>query len=289
MTINEELRTQLLATFAPLNTKTAAKKLPSMGKLSETLNALASKTNLAKKSPPVSKKIDKDSASFFATAAVEIWLRGVHSFLISTSLTNTSPIWASVSGYYSSHYSVRGIAHLLGFFYLFDGRKLARLSLGKKNHACEFSRIKSFREHQFYWERVKQDAMFTGDALFTENKKDPITGSSDAAHRDKANYADHVNQYPIFNPLDKKELQDRIEYISKIVFDEVPHPKLSEFPDLEHVQVLAYHRLVRFRKILDDVLGGKNKFWNAHRNPPFATDYLNFQLAEGGGPMQPNT
>ena len=45
--------------------------------------------------------------TYFAMAAVKMWLRAVHSFLISVSLTKASPIWSSVAGYYSSHYSIR--------------------------------------------------------------------------------------------------------------------------------------------------------------------------------------
>ena len=63
--------------------------------------------------------------------------------------------------------------------------------------------------------------------------------------------------------------------------------RISKFPDLEFVQVVAYHRLVTFRKLLDEVLGGKNRFWNVHRKPPFAIKFIDFQLAEGRGREQP--
>ena len=66
-----------------------------------------------------------------------------------------------------------------------------------------------------------------------------------------------------------------------------PLPRISKFPDLEFVQVVAYHRLVTFRKLLDEVLGGKNRFWNVHRKPPFAIKFIDFQLAEGRGREQP--
>jgi hypothetical protein len=82
--------------------------------------------------------------------------------------------------------------------------------------------------------------------------------------------------------LDEAELKHRIEYISKIVFDAPPLPRFGSFPDLEHVQLIAYHRIVMFRRLLDEVLGGKNRFWNVHRNPSFAADFIDFQFAEGG-------
>ena len=61
-----------------------------------------------------------------------------------------------------------------------------------------------------------------------------------------------------------------------------PLPRFSKFPDLEYVQVIAYHRIVRFRQLLDEVLGGKNRFWNVHRSPSFSVGYVDFQLVEGG-------
>lgn len=52
----------------------------------------------------------------FASASVEMWQRAVHSFLWSVALTDRSPIWASVSGYYASHFVMRAFAHSFGFF-----------------------------------------------------------------------------------------------------------------------------------------------------------------------------
>jgi hypothetical protein len=148
---------------------------------------------------------------------------------------------------------------------------------------CEFKSKKGRNgEHQLYWKLVKRDVLFIGDALFTEN--DPGEDASDARHRNHANYADHVNKYPTFHPLDEKALKNRIEYISKIAFDAPPIPRLSEFPDVGFVQVIAYHRIVRFRQLLDEVLGGKNRFWNVNRNPSFAGEFIDFQLV-AGSPM----
>src|SRR5258707_1288637 len=107
MNIDDVLRARIVATFLPLNDVAAVGAFPPPRTLSEDLE----------KSIPKGKSADANitqrSASHFATAAVDIWLRSVHSFLVSASLTETSPMWASVVGYYASHYSVRGLAHLL--------------------------------------------------------------------------------------------------------------------------------------------------------------------------------
>src|SRR4051812_48612238 len=73
--------------------------------------------------------INASGASMFASAAVDIWLRAIHSLVISAALTRASPLWASVAGYYSSHYSVRGIAHLLGFFTLHRKKLVAQFNV----------------------------------------------------------------------------------------------------------------------------------------------------------------
>ena len=280
MNIEQALRTQLAATFSSLNSVAAANAFPAPRTLSETLEKLAPRGNLTEI------RINPDSASYFATAAVDMWLRSVHSFLVSASLTEASPIWASVSGYYSSHYAVRGLAHLLGYFQLFRRKKMVQLRLERGQYICSFkSKGGTGGEHQLCWKLVKQSAVFQGDGLFTENNPDLDT--SDAKHRNHANYSDHLANYPHFRALDERTARDRIEYISKIVFDAPPLPRVSEFPDLAYVQVVAYHRLVRFRRMLDEILGGKNRFWKVHRNPPFAMGYVDFQLAEGTGLTQP--
>jgi len=127
--------------------------------------------------------------------------------------------------------------------------------------------------------------MFAGDGFFSQNN--PSSDESDVRHRNHANYADHLAGYPTFTPLDKEALKIRIQYISKIVFDAPPLPRFSEFPDLEFVQLIAYHRIIKFRRLLDEVLGGKNRFWMVHRTPSFASQYMDFQLAEGVGLSQP--
>ena len=281
MNIDQLFRDRLGATFGPL--KTVPGKFPASASLAEALRKEADRKRPGAVSPQL--------AANFGTAAVDIWHRSVHSFLISTALTDASPMWASVSGYYSSHYSVRGIAHLLGYFCLFTRRTVARLVIGPRGgYSLSFLKklpgINARGEHQRYWALVKRDPVFQGDPLFTENRQD--TDESDSAHRNYASYIDHLCKYPVFHPLDQEAIQLRIDKISKIVFDDTPIPRRSKFPDVEYVQVVAYHRLVSFRKALDEVLGDSNRFWRVHRNPSFAASYMNYQLAEGSGLSQYN-
>jgi hypothetical protein len=280
MNIDETLRTQLVAEFGRLNKIAAAKAFPAPRTLSELLNKLVP-SGKGTQAP-----LDPASASYFATAAVDIWLRGVHSFLVSASLTEASPIWASVSGYYASHYAVRGLAHLFGYFQLFRRKRIAQLNLEKGHYICSFnSKGANSGEHQIYWKLVKHSSTFRGDGLFTDNNPDIET--SDTRHRNHANYSNHLARYPNFRALDENSLKMRIDYISKIVFDTPPLPRMSKFPDVEYVQLIAYHRLVTFRRFLDELLGGTNRFWKFYRNPSFAAGYISFQLAEGAGLAQP--
>ncbi len=288
MNIDELTQTQLREIFRPLNAVAAANAFPPPATLSETLKKIA--PTLTTATPSHNINLTPKYASYFATAAVEMWLRSVHSFLISASLTEVSPIWASVSGYYSSHYSVRALAHLLGYFHLFHESQIIELRHTSGRHVCNFTKKKGGKaggEHTLYWDLVKDHVVFSADPLFIKNTAGQ--DASDVGHRNRANYLDHIYQYPNFQPLDKDALKNRIDHISKMVFQAPPIPKVSNFPDVESVQLIAYHRLISFRKLLDEVLGSSNRFWNVHRNPPFATQFMNFQLATGDGIGQINT
>src|SRR6266852_6828124 len=101
--IDASLRNQIEMAFAPLNTAAAANAFPAPASLSDLLCRIHA-------TGPNTRTHHRDvmeAAKLFATASVNMWLRAVHSFLISASLTNVSPTWAAVAGYYSSHYSVR--------------------------------------------------------------------------------------------------------------------------------------------------------------------------------------
>jgi hypothetical protein len=57
-------------------------------------------------------------------------------------------------------------------------------------------------------------------------------------------------------------------------------PRKDHYPDVENVQLIAYHRLIQFRNFLDEILGGKNIFWTNYRNPSWSREYLNFQVVK---------
>jgi len=194
MSIDASIKQQLEATFAPLNSIAAAKAFPAPATLSESLEKLIPKDGT------IRRNVDLRVASYFSTAAVDMWLRGVHSFLISAALTGASPIWASVAGYYASHYAVRGLAHLLGHFQLFRRKRLVELKLERSRFVCTFrAKEAGDAEHKLYWKILKQSILFQADQIFTENK--PDAENSDVRHRNHANYSDHLLLYPIFRPL----------------------------------------------------------------------------------------
>lgn len=275
MKVDPALQLHITTAFAPLNAIPAVDAFPPPASLSKALAAALP----AGSTGPATHNTTQDVAKLFTTAAVNTWLRAVHSFLVSASLTNISPIWASVAGYYSSHYSVRGLAHLLGFFQLFARKRIVRLEFRGSRYVCSFDpKSAGDREHRVYWRIVKKDQHFAADPFFTENNS--AIDESDVAHRDRANYADHLPEFPLFRPLDAIALRARIDKISDIEFSSPPIPRVSQYPDVESVQIVAYHRLVRFRDLVDTVIGNGNRFWNVHRNPTWARDFMDFQLTE---------
>ncbi len=273
MNIHPELHDRLRSVFAPLE-RTASGSLPPIGYLSaelgRSLDAAASTT--------LGVRVSADVVKGFATAAVEVWLRALHSFLVSCSLTEASPVWASVTGYYASHYVIRAFAHSLGHFQLFRLRKTVCLEFTDGSYQCTVdAKGTRDREHKYYWRVVRQNPHFAADPLFAPVDGD---GRSDMLHRNQANYADHVNVLPRFRALDTETLKTRIAQISGIRFGAPPIPRVSNFPDVESVQVVAYHRIVRFRQILDESVGGRNRFWRVHRQPTWTSDLIDFQLTE---------
>jgi hypothetical protein len=274
--MNEQLQVRLRTAFDRLNTVAAERAFPRMRALSSELeDAIPHTTN--------STRITPATAELFATASVDMWLRAVHTFLMSASLTKASPLWASVSGYFSSHYSMRAFAHLLGYFLLFRRRTIVRWSLDDGHHVCSFTSHGGRQtEHKLYWNWVKHDGHFDTDPMFCEY--DLSADASDARHRGWANYSDHLFAYcPSFHVLTRKELRERIQLISRIEFQDPPIPDINRFIDLESVQIVAYHRIVRYRQFLDEALGGANRFWKVHRNPKFVSGLINFQLTEPRG------
>ncbi|MEN6560913.1 MAG: hypothetical protein ABFD52_09080 [Acidobacteriota bacterium] len=260
--------------FSILQKRNASGSLPAAGALSEKL------ANLADITTGDSAAVGSDVLGLFATASVEMWLRAVHSFLISASLTDASPIWASVAGYYSSHYSVRAFAHLLGYFLLAKTRKMAlRVEVDGRQFLCHMRPKKSGdAEHKFYWRSVKEHSPFDSDPLYNRNDEDQGNGS-DSGHRCRANYLDHIDKFPVFAVLDEAALIQRVQRIANMHYSDPPIPRVDSYPDIANVQLIAYHRMVGFRSYLDNRVAG-NRFWEIYRNPSWSHKYLDFQVVE---------
>jgi len=257
--------------FADLNSQSAASSFPAPGTLSELLSK-----HVDASSPTKTVIASRKILTCFATAAVEMWLRSVHSFLISASLTKASPIWSSVAGYYSSHYSVRAFAHLFGAFQLHRKRRIAYLD-ETGGHVVLEKKNANDGEHKFYWKFVSEHPQLASDPFFYSNRDDELDGG----HRNKANYSDHICRYPVFQPLDSQFLKDRIEQISGIEFSAVPVPRADadHFPDIENIQIVAYHRLVKFRQFVDEVCTS-NRFWKVQRSPAWCPETLTFSVVD---------
>lgn len=125
---------------------------------------------------------------------------------------------------------------------------------------------------------MKQSNEFAADPFFTLNPENEDI--SDIAHRGLANYADHLNRFEAFEPLQTDVLRARIDHLSSIELSSVPIPNRTRYADLEAVQLVAYHRIVKFRRLLDSTLGGKNRFWNANRSPTWTANLMDFQVVE---------
>ena len=144
-------------------------------------------------------------------------------------------------------------------------KRVVQLGLEHGQHICAFDiKHASHREHSFYWKAVKRNSLFSKDEIFAENS-DPIT--SEVSHRDRANYIDHLGGCPPFRELTKRKVKDRVRHISQIEISGLAAPCRDTYPDVRAVQILAYHRLVRFRTFVDEAIGGGNRFWDFHREP----------------------
>jgi hypothetical protein len=249
---------------------------PSAGVLSAILNREA---DMARRANMDSFPANQPMIRLFASAAVEMWQRALHSFIVSAGLTITSPIWSSAAGYYASHYVVRGYAHLLGRYLLYTQKRVVSLLLRDGGFVCTLDKKGGGdREHKAYWKFVRASDPFGKDPFF--NVDTEVVPRSDSAHRTKANYADHVGEFRAFKALTLEAAVDRIKRIAEIEIAAVPIPSADSYPDLESVQIVAYHRIVHFRRYLDNLLGGENRFWNAHRTPQWCDNVVDFQIAD---------
>lgn len=262
--------------FASLDRKSVSLRRP--GQLSELLRSKIKSQRTGIKNG-ICIQLTPEESSLFASSAVEMWHRSIHSFLISSSLHAVSPIWASVSGYYASHYCIRGLAHLLGYFQIHREMKCqAEFQISSGKHYCNFSsKNATSGEHKYYWHIVKSHSLFEKNDLFTNNPED--SDQSDVSHRSKANYFDHIGEFPAFRPLNEEELIDRIDQLEKIKSTSPPIPNRNKFPDIVNVQLVAYYRIVFFRDLVNSVLGNKYTFWKNNRNPIWGQKYINYQGA----------
>lgn len=221
-------------------------------------------------------------AALFGSAAVEMWLRAVHSFLISNSVMKASPIWSSVAGYYSSHYVMRAFSHILGHFLLVRDHLAVQVKLQNGGYSC-VSKKSSPTEHQYYWRLPEIELGSAGNALFSANKqiKDFKSEWTDASHRVFANYFDHINSFTNFEPVNEDYLRIRIEQLSDLVTDSPALPDHNKYPDLDSVHLIAYARIVEFRACMDNVVGIKHKYWAYFREPTWFTKYMDFQVPGG--------
>ena len=278
MTIDPAFHRSVENYFALVRNISAANAMPQLGSLSRELDHKCGPKPKKNKEVSITPKV----AQMFTTSAVDAWWRAIHSYMISNSLTDASTIWASVTAYYSSHYSMRAFAHLLGAFVLFKRKLVVQVEPVKGGYKCEFKPNADRREHVFYWKIVKSHPQFASDPWFTKNDHNTV---SDAAHRNRANYADHVFVPKSFRPLNSDAIKIRIGQISQIQCITPPQASTGAYPDVVGVQILAYHRLVKFRRLLDEVLGNDNRCWSVWRNPPWCPEYIDFQLVDEESPV----
>lgn len=226
--------------------------------------------------------VDIGVAKYFATASMDIWQRAVHSLLVSVLLSDQSPIWASVTGYYSSHYTFRGLAHLLGCYRLFQKKCSIRLSIEHGKYVCTYTRGGG-REHDWYRNVVLQSSRFKRDPFFsTRDLQDSL---DDVEHRDRCNYWDHLPVFASLRNVNQEYVKNKVRSLSKMEVNTPPDLDPSRFPDPDAVQVVAYQRLSRFRKFLDEELSG-NRLWSVYRTPAWAIDFIDYQVVEPRGAVQ---
>jgi hypothetical protein len=245
---------------------------PAQGSLSQCLNGLISKVGAAQPA------LTHQQSRLFASAGVEMWHRAIHSFLLSVALTESSHLWASISGYYASHFVMRAFAHSMGIFKSFTLGKVVQVVVQNRQFVCLLPDA-SGGEHAFYWKAVKGHAKLTSNPLFRENsERNP---KSDSAHRTFANYTDHLDN---FSPMKFPELEvvaTNVAKISQIRLHSVTEPSRDDYPDLENVQILAFQRIVAFHDFLEERVSG-NRFWRAHRRPAWCRDVMLFQVENQG-------
>jgi hypothetical protein len=263
--------------FAAWPAATAANSFPAPTTLSIELKKLIPQG----KSKKGEVNLNPSIARYFATAALEIWHRAVHSLLISSAISRESELWSTVCGYYATHYTFRGLAHLLGHYQLYHLGWRAHVRFENGGFVCSFNKGAS-REHDWYRKIVSADLHFKADPFFSDPSPPTLF---DVAHRDRANYADHLSLHPSIHLVDRETVRNRLQQIARMEVQAPPELTMEKFPSVETVQINAYQRIVRFRQFLDDTLDN-NRLWSVHRNPGWATEFTDFQTVEARGAVQ---
>lgn len=241
-----------------------------------------------KDDPKAEPILSHQNCPMLASAGVEMWHRAIHSFLWSMILTESSPLWSSVTGYYASHFVMRAFAHSMGIFRSFTQRAAIQIVLRGNQFVCK-QLTDRVGEHAFYWRAVKGHPKFVPNPLFRENNDrgdNKGEDKSDALHRNFANYTDHLDSFTTPNFSTTKDvllqvLLQRVEKISRIRRYSVtaPTPQRGDFPDIDKVQILAFQRIVAFHDFLDERVPN-NRFWRAHRRPNWCKDVISFKVTD---------
>jgi hypothetical protein len=256
--------------FGKLDKSSARLDFPKPGTLSLCFNKLVKDAGTT---PPT---LPHQNCAMLASAGVEMWHRSIHSFLWSLALTEGSPLWAAVSGYYASHFTMRAFAHSMGIFKSFTQKKEIQVVIQKGNFVCTLSNSQ-LGEHAFYWKAVK--GKLYDNPLFHENNERDM--KSDSAHRTFANYTDHVDSFAPMKLPALETVAESVEKISRIRLHSVTSPSREDFPDLQNVQILAFQRIVAFHDFLDTRVS-KNRFWRAHRRPDWCKSVMLYQVDDQG-------
>ncbi len=260
--------------FGKFDKRSTKLKFPVPGSLSKNISALIEGQD---------QTLSHANVSMLATASVEMWHRAVHSFLWSVALTNSSPLWASVTGYYSSHFVMRALAYSMGIIKSFRKRKAVQITFSGGQCVCTIleDRYKKKGEHEFYWMVVKEYPAFSSNDLFRKNN---ITSSrSDSYHRTYANYTDHINSFVPLDLPEREHIKETVERISRIRVNSITNTaiELDAYPDVRNVQILAYQRIIAYRDFFDQKLSA-NRFWQAHRTPNWCRDTMLYQVETQG-------
>jgi len=202
--------------FGKFDKRHAKMNFQEPGTLSKCFSPLISEW---KDDPAAAPTLSHQHSPMLASAGVEMWHRAIHSFLWSVTMTKSSPLWSSVTGYYASHFVMRAFAHSMGIFRSFIRQTAFQVVVQSGHFVC--TRLPDRGgEHAFYWKVVKGHPRLVSNPLFRENNEredNRKEDQSDVLHRNFANYADHLDSFTALDFSTTKEvLSERVERISRI-------------------------------------------------------------------------